>query len=187
MRSVIDEKRPAAEEDVVVVVPHDSRWASLYVREAPRIQTALCSLVAGCEHIGSTAVPGLWAKPVVDVLIGSNRGEPPTRQQLTAMGDLGYLYLGEDERRPGRFFFRRRKRRFFNVSVVPYGGQLWMDNLRLRDYLRRSPEAALRYSVAKKQSAAASPGSLLGYQNAKRAVLEQLKLEARQAEEEKHC
>lgn len=161
------------------MVPHDARWSSLYAGEAPRVVTALGQSAQAAEHIGSTAVPGLWAKPTVDILIGSNRPGPPTLPHLTAMAALGYVYLGEDGRRPGRFFFRRRGESSFNVSVVPAGGSLWVENLMFRDYLRRSPSAVERYSEAKREAAAAHPTSLLAYQDAKRPVIDQLKREAR--------
>lgn len=173
-----EDRSSAVEETTVVVVPHDDRWSSVYADEVPRVKAALSPFVDACEHIGSTAVPGLWAKPTVDILIGSNCSGPPTPHQLTAMAGLGYLYLGADERRPGRFFFRRRDESSFNVSVVPAGGSLWLDNLAFRDYLRRSPDAVARYSEVKRRAATVNPHSLLDYQDAKRAVVDQLKREA---------
>lgn len=142
---------------------------------------ALGQSAQAAEHIGSTAVPGLWAKPTVDILVGSNRSGPPTLPELTAMAALGYAYLGSDGRRPGRFFFRRRGESSFNVSVVPAGGSLWIENLMFRDYLRLSPGAVERYSAAKREAAAAHPKSLLAYQDAKRPVIDQLKREARRS------
>lgn len=178
---VSNNERPTVEEDSVTVVPYDAAWSSLYAAEAPRVCNALGSMVVECEHIGSTAVPGLWAKPIIDILIGANRSEPPGQDQLSAMAALGSVYLGEDGHRPGRFFFRRRDGGLYNVSVVPHDGRLWHDTLTLRNYLRTTPEAVNRYSAVKRHAAAVHPTSLLGYQGAKRVVVEELKTAARSA------
>lgn len=175
-------KHPAVEEAGVAVVAYDDDWPRLYEAEAVRVRGALGPSVVGCEHFGSTAVPGLWAKPIVDILVGTDRSEPPPEEALSAMASLNYVYLGEDGRRPGRFFFRKRRAGLYNVSLMPHGGALWNDNLMFRDYLRCNPAAVRRYSEVKRKAATAYPDSLLAYQNAKRSVVEELKEAARIAE-----
>ncbi len=170
---------PSSEEPSVEVVPYDEDWPARYAREAPRVCAALSALLVDCQHFGSTAVPGMWAKPIIDILVGAGRAGAPRVQELEALAEMRYVYLGEDGRRPGRFFFRHREGDLFNLSVVPHNGDLWRDNLALRDYLRRTPGAIDHYSAAKRMAAQAHRGSLRGYQNAKREVVEDLKRAAR--------
>ncbi|MFP3381337.1 GrpB family protein, partial [Bacillus sp. SIMBA_069] len=82
----------------------------------------------GIEHFGSTAVPGLPAKPIVDILVGACEGSGPDAA-INGLARLGYEYLGEDGRRPGRYFWRKRGADAFNVSVVEYRGLLWQTNI----------------------------------------------------------
>ena len=163
-----------AEERWVEVLDHDPAWAAWFADEAGEIRRALDDDDVTIEHFGSTAVPGLAAKPIVDILIGASDAGL-SDSLLTAIRSLGYEYLGEDERRPGRHFFRRRGIRSFNVSVVPAGGELWLQNVAIRDFLRGHPDWAARYAEVKHAAASASPESLLGYQDAKRAFVDELR------------
>ena len=127
------------------------------------------------EHIGSTAVPGCEAKPIVDLLVGT---APEGRATVAREVELaGYESLGEAE--PGRIYLRRRAPSF-NVHVVELDGQLWRDNLLLRAFLRADPEARERYVETKRQALAREP-CLLGYSREKSAPLGELLEEARRA------
>jgi GrpB-like predicted nucleotidyltransferase (UPF0157 family) len=161
----------------VEVVPHDGRWAESYQAEAAAIRGALGDYVAGIEHFGSTAVPGLIAKPIVDILIGASPGGDP-RGAIHGLAGLGYEYLGEDGRRPGRYFWRRRGRTNFNVSAVPHRGALWNGNLAVRDFLCSHPHWVARYGQVKLDAAAASGTSMLGYQGLKRDFVDELRAAA---------
>jgi GrpB-like predicted nucleotidyltransferase (UPF0157 family) len=167
----------SAEEPWVEVVPHDGRWAELCRPEAAAIRTTLGDYVLGIEHFGSTAVPGLIAKPIVDILIGTQKGTEP-QTAIDGLGALGYEYLGEDGRRPGRYFWRKRGVTAFNVSAVPYLGELWLGNLAMRDFLRLHPEWVERYAEVKLDAAAVSRTSMLGYQNHKRGFVDELRATA---------
>jgi GrpB-like predicted nucleotidyltransferase (UPF0157 family) len=133
--------------------------------------------VAGIEHFGSTAVPGLIAKPIVDILIGAQPGSEP-HAAVVGLAGLGYEYLGEDGRRPGRHFWRKRGLPNFNVSTVLYRGAMWETNLAVRDFLRSHPEWVERYGQVKLNAAAVSGTSMLGYQNHKRDFVDELRAAA---------
>jgi GrpB-like predicted nucleotidyltransferase (UPF0157 family) len=168
----------SAEEPWVEVVPYDGRWAESYWVETAAIRAALGDYVSRIEHFGSTAVPGLIAKPIIDILIGTQAGSEP-HTAIDRLGGLGYEYLGEDGRRPGRFFWRKRGRLpNFNVSAVPYLGELWESNLAVRDFLRTHPEWVERYGQVKMDAAAVSGKSMLGYQNHKRDFVDELRAAA---------
>ena len=167
----------SAEELWVEVVPHDGRWAESYQAESAAIGAALGDYVSGIEHFGSTAVPGLIAKPIVDILIGARPGSEP-HVATAVLAGLGYEYLGEDGRRPGRFFWRKRGSSNFNVSVVPYLGVMWESNLAVRDFLRTHPEWVERYGQVKLNGAAVAGTSMLAYQDHKRDFADELRAAA---------
>ena len=142
------------------VVEYDSSWPGLYEEEAKRVREALGAPAVALEHIGSTAVPGLAGKPVIDVSVGVERLEL-SGAQIAAMEALGYQYLGEHGL-PGRLFFRREQggRRTHHVHVVEWGGERWHRHRAFRDYLRAHPDEAAAYAEAKRR--VASQASHLG-------------------------
>ena len=128
------------------------------------------------EHVGSTAVPGLLAKPIIDVLIGVRPGrETSVASQLAT---YGWTHLGEAGV-PGPEYLRRRAGQQANVHVVEHGSALWQDNVFLRDYLRRDADARRRYTAAKRLAVREAP-SLLAYSEQKAAVVADLLQQARQ-------
>jgi GrpB-like predicted nucleotidyltransferase (UPF0157 family) len=154
----------------------------------PAWQTSADAMVAECravlgeqalavEHIGSTAVPGLAAKPIIDVMIGVPPGCPTAVAKQLAMH--GWAHLGEAGVR-GREYLRRRARQHANVHVVEHGSALWQENLALREYLRRDADARRRYAAAKRQAAQEAP-NLLAYSKHKAAVVAELVKEAKHA------
>jgi GrpB-like predicted nucleotidyltransferase (UPF0157 family) len=122
-------------------------------------------------------VPGLIAKPIIDILVGAQAGGEP-HTAIDGLSGLGYEYLGEDGRHPGRYFWRKRGINAFNVSVVPYLGALWESSLAVRDFLRTHPEWVERYGQVKLDAAAVSGTSMLGYQNHKRDFVDELRATA---------
>jgi GrpB-like predicted nucleotidyltransferase (UPF0157 family) len=140
------------------VVEYDPGWPRRYEAEASRVHVALGRGVVELEHMGSTAVPGLAAKPVIDISVGLTRAEL-SDEQVAAMADLGYGYLGENGL-PGRRFFRKGEagRRAFHVHAVEHGGEHWPRHRAFREYLRAHPEEAERYAAEKRRLADVSAG-----------------------------
>ena len=137
--------------DRVELVEHDPRWADLFEEERAQLAGVFDGKAVGIEHIGSTSVPDLCAKPIVDVLIGLRELEL-TDEQIAAMERLGYAYLGEHGL-PGRLFFRKDPRTH-HVHVVEHGREHWERQLVFRDTLRRDPEERQRYDEFKRRLAA---------------------------------
>jgi GrpB-like predicted nucleotidyltransferase (UPF0157 family) len=137
--------------DLVELVDHDPRWAELYEQERDRLSGVFDGRVVAIEHIGSTSVPDLCAKPIVDVLVGLRELEL-TDDQIAAMEKLGYDYLGEHGL-PGRLFFRKHPLTH-HVHVVQYGGEHWERQIVFRDTLRSDPEERQRYDEFKRRLAA---------------------------------
>ncbi len=148
-------------DEPVEVVEHDPRWTSWYEASAADIARALGPRLRALEHFGSTAVPGLAAKPIVDVLVAPVEW-PLTSEDRECLEDLGYEYLGEAGV-PGREYFRRRGQRVTNLAVVEFESPVWRDNLLLRDYLRCHPDIARAYARRKKEIWARGARRLLAY------------------------
>lgn len=151
-------------EELITIHEYDPRWPALFAAERAEIANALGDMIA-IEHMGSTAVPGLEAKPIVDV-IASVAQLALTESQLAALARVGYEYLGECGV-PGRAYFRKREPSSFNLHVVQYESSLWDHNLLFRDYLQAHPEEARRYGILKRKLARDAGHSLLVYSDRK--------------------
>lgn len=161
----------------IFVVDYDSRWPRRFEAEAPAVAGALGVDSLAVEHIGSTAVPGLAAKPIVDIAIGVPRLSL-SEEQLEAMRRLGYEYRGEAGV-PGRLHFQKFAGHAFNVHVMLHRGRLWEDNILFRDYLRQNPQTAERYAKLKRHLAAAHPESIVAYSEGKKPLIEDVLRRAR--------
>jgi GrpB-like predicted nucleotidyltransferase (UPF0157 family) len=123
-------------------------------------------LVVDVEHIGSTAVPGLGAKPVIDIMPGVRTPED-TNRCIAGLRRLGYEYVPEDTI-PDRLFFRKGyPERKLHVHVVQVGGDFWVRHIAFRDYLRAHGDAANNYASLKRKLAAQYPHDSLAYTDAK--------------------
>jgi GrpB-like predicted nucleotidyltransferase (UPF0157 family) len=137
--------------DRVELSDYDPSWAERFEEEKGKIAGIFDGQAVGIEHIGSTAVPDLCAKPIVDVLVGLRELEL-SDAQISAMQELGYEYLGEYGL-PGRLFFKKHPRTH-HVHVVEYGGLHWERQLTFRDALRTDVEERRRYDEFKRRLAA---------------------------------
>ncbi len=167
--------------DAVEIAEYDPAWAAAYERERALIAGALGDLLLAIEHVGSTAVPGLGAKPVIDITVGVHRladGEKCVRP----MEGLGYEYRGDGEI-PGRHYFRKftRGKRTHHLNIVENGGDFWESHILFRDYLRGHPEEARQYYELKVRLAERFGTDRLGYNEAKTEFIESVLAKARAA------
>ncbi|MDF1502136.1 GrpB family protein, partial [Roseisolibacter sp. H3M3-2] len=120
------------------------RWAALYAEEAARLSPALAPFGAALAHCGSTSVPGLPAKPILDLLAGVPA--PLDVAALTrALAPLGYEHAPWAGV-PGHEVFGRGQPRTHLLHAVPAGGAAWARMLRFRDALRADPALAAEYA-----------------------------------------
>ena len=136
----------------VFVVPYDPRWPSLFTLERSRVEAVVGSLVEAVEHVGNTAVPGLDAKPVIDLMVGVRDIQGASRC-IQPLEEIGYSYWAENPN-PDRMLFVRFVgaeciSRSHNLHAVEVGGELWNDRLVFRDHLRSHPEEAGEYARLK--------------------------------------
>jgi GrpB-like predicted nucleotidyltransferase (UPF0157 family) len=143
------------ESGTVRVVPYDPEWVALFDAESRRIRLALAPLSVALEHTGSTSVPGLAAKPVLDILAGIGVGVP-IEPYTAGFVACGYVHRGEQGIR-GREFFRRGEPRAYHVHLARIGSPFWREHLAFRDYLRAHPGARDEYADLKRALAARFP------------------------------
>jgi GrpB-like predicted nucleotidyltransferase (UPF0157 family) len=151
----------------VRVVRYDSAWPKLYAAEVARLQPFLLaqSVTLAFEHTGSTAVPGLVAKPVLDILAG--RGSEQDRGlAIAALENGGYAFRGE-QGILGRDFFRRGEPRQYHLHLAAIGSPFWLDHRAFRDYLRANAEVAAAYGKLKTDLATRYPRDREAYINGK--------------------
>lgn len=131
---------------VVLAEPH-ADWPALFAAEAARLRSALGEQVLGLEHYGSTAIPGIKAKPVIDLLVGLDRLETAAGC-APAMLALGYEDAGTDVV-PDHHIFGLGEARTHIVHMVAFEGQAWRECLAFRDALRADPALARAYEALK--------------------------------------
>jgi len=158
------------ERGIVRLVEYDPGWPGLYEQEAAAIRSALADEAACIEHYGSTAVPGLCAKPIIDILIGiENLDAVPSH--VPAMEALDYEYKGEDGI-PGRHLFAKHEVRTHYAHMVVLDGDFWNRNLLFRNFLREHGEWRDKYAALKRQLAEQFPDNRKGYTEAKTDFIE---------------
>jgi GrpB-like predicted nucleotidyltransferase (UPF0157 family) len=167
--------RTAAEASPIVVVDYDEAWPSLFEELAGPIRHAVADLGAEVEHVGSTAVPGLAAKPIIDIDVVVRSGDDVSAA-IRALRSLGYTYQG-DKGIPGReAFLWPAGAVAHHAYVVVTGNEAHTNHIVFRDYLRSHPDTAAEYAALKLGLAEQYGDDRLGYTDAKtefvRAVLE---------------
>ena len=159
-----------------VLVEHAPAWAQAFAEEQVRLTHALGSHARGIEHYGSTAVPGLPAKPILDILVGVSPLED-WRLCHDPLLALGYDYA-DHAGVPGHHIFGRgrdRTERSHLVHVVLFEGASWTPNLRFRDALRADRELRASYLAIKQEAAAAAPDSRARYNELKQGFIDRIK------------
>jgi GrpB-like predicted nucleotidyltransferase (UPF0157 family) len=162
----------------VRIVDYDSAWPELAAAEAGRIEAALGELAVRTDHVGSTAVPGMAAKPIVDLQVAVADVEP-TARYAPSLEALGYLFAPDPDSPDFHFFGKPAERpRTFHLHVCGAGGDHERRHLALRDYLRVHPEEATRYAELKRELVALHPGDRLAYIAGKAAYVAALERRA---------
>jgi GrpB-like predicted nucleotidyltransferase (UPF0157 family)/gamma-glutamylcyclotransferase (GGCT)/AIG2-like uncharacterized protein YtfP len=139
----------------ISVLPHDPNWKSAFEKEATQLRSALGSSVTAIHHIGSTAISGIYAKPVIDVLVEVIDIDD-IDEQRSEMESIGYEVMGEFGI-PGRRYFRKDDEdgaRTHQLHVFAAGSRQVTRHLAFRDFLITHPRAAKEYSDLKIKLAA---------------------------------
>lgn len=150
----------------VVVVAYDPAWPAVFREVAGPIREALGEAARRLDHIGSTAVPGLAAKSIIDIQVSVASLEPLDAYRLPLEG-LGYVCRAENPERTKRYFREPPGERRTHIHVRKAGSWGEQFALLFRDYVRAHPEAARRYAELKRRLAGEYREDGHGYTEAK--------------------
>ena len=156
-----------AADEPILLVPFDPGWAAGFELERVALDGAIGDwVVGGIHHVGSTAVPGLEAKPVIDILVGVD-GLEASRACFGPLAALGYLYAPYLPEEMHWFCKPDPAHRTHHLHLVPVDSKRYRDELTFRDLLREDPDLASRYAALKQELAASHPADREAYTNGK--------------------
>jgi GrpB-like predicted nucleotidyltransferase (UPF0157 family) len=163
---------------VIEVVEYDPAWAARAAAACAELESRLPGLFAAIEHIGSTSVPGLAAKPVIDLMAAADLDRVASHDDT--LGEIGYRRY--DAGMSGRLFYLRDQhgRRTCHLHVVPVDTWPTRNERLLRDYLRDHPADVARYAELKRRLAG-QHADAPGYTKAKTELIQELTDRARAA------
>lgn len=170
--------------DEIEIVDYDPHWPALFAEEAALLRGALApDLVLGLEHFGSTAIPGMVAKPIIDILIAVRSIAEARGTAIEPLQRLGYVFWAENPKTDRMFFVKGMPpygvRRTHHVHITEPTAEPWL-NLPFRDYLRAYPDEAQRYARLKRDLAIVHRADREAYTEAKAAFVEEILTKARQ-------
>jgi GrpB-like predicted nucleotidyltransferase (UPF0157 family) len=149
---MLDGDRLGLRENRVRVVPHDPDWPLLGRNLCRQLREAAGDHALDVAHVGSTAVPGLEAKPILDLALGTPTDAlDPTLSEI--LHDLGYRFVADTGAAGGHLFALRTAPdvSVVHVHVVAYGGAQWHNYLVFRDVLRGDPQVRRTYAEVKRR------------------------------------
>jgi GrpB-like predicted nucleotidyltransferase (UPF0157 family) len=153
----------------VVISDYDSSWPSLFASLASTVSAALEPVLLRVEHVGSTAVPGLPAKPIIDLDVVVQPAD--VAEAIRRLSDLGYAHLGDLGVTGREAFAAPAETPAHHLYVCPVGSPALAEHLRFRDSLRADAELAAEYGLLKRHLAARFGSDLEGYCEAKTAFI----------------
>ena len=158
----------------VEIVSYDPAWPSRFAEEADILGAALAEWRSGpIEHIGSTAVPGLAAKPVIDIMFGVSTLEA-SRPAIAAAAGLGYCYFPYRVEEEHWFCKPSPAFRTHHLHLIPVNSPRWRQSIAFRDYLRAHPNVSAEYEMLKRRLAQEHHLDREAYTEAKRPFIDRI-------------
>ncbi len=158
-------------DEPIRLAPYDPSWPNRFAQEQAALDEAIRSwATGGIHHVGSTAVPGLDAKPIIDILVGVDSLEA-SQACFGPLAKLGYLYAPYQANEMHWFCKPHPSRRTHHLHLVPTDSSRFRDELAFRDRLRASPEAAEEYAALKRDLAERFGDDREAYTDAKTAFI----------------
>ena len=159
----------------VIVLPYDVAWESAFEAIRAEIQTALGDLMLGIEHVGSTSVKGMSAKPCVDIDV-IIKDYSVFDEIVRKLGAIGYIHEGDLGIKDREAFKYTDKPHLMlhHLYVCPQYSEELRRHITFRDFLRRTPEAVRKYSLVKEKAAALFPDEIDQYIAFKAPCIEEL-------------
>ncbi len=165
--------------DKVKLSPYQTIWAQLYEEEKKRLEKVIGRGVLDIQHIGSTAVPNLKAKPILDIGIAVKNFEEAFAL-IFPIEKLGYTYRGENGI-PRRHYFVKGppEKRTHHIHMFEEVNEEWGAHLLFRNYLRTHPQTVITYQTLKEDLAKRYPDNREAYTDAKHTFIQRVLREAR--------
>lgn len=175
MKKSLEQRIAEAIREEILVAPYDPNWPHLFESEAAFLKRKLPkSLVIKIEHFGSTAVEGLLAKPIIDMLVEVSSLAETQKQIVPILEAAGYDYFWRTDISPAYAWFIKRDsqgKRTHHIHMVEADSKLW-ERLYFRDYLREFPEQAKTYAELKQSLADRFSNDRIAYTEAKAEYVE---------------
>lgn len=159
-------------DEPVKIVSYDAEWPLDFLKEKIRLEQTLSGPFIGFEHIGSTSIPGMYSKPIIDIMVGI-KDYPPNLDLINQFCLLGYSYFGEAGVSK-RLYLTLRDKINYNLSVVLLNGSHWKQNIAVRDFLREHPEECREYEKVKFFAINSGANHLISYSDFKKVFLNKL-------------
>jgi GrpB-like predicted nucleotidyltransferase (UPF0157 family) len=166
----------------VSVVEYRPQWRKMFEEEKQLLQAVLSEFLAKVEHIGSTSVDGLAAKPIIDIMVGLPDFSI-IDNLVPIIETLGYKYIRkyEDEMPFRRYFVKSLSgMRTHQIHMVEIDSEFWERHLLFRNYLRQNPEMASEYAVLKQQLAECEWRDVNEYADAKTEFFKSIENKAKE-------
>ncbi|WP_251551272.1 GrpB family protein [Neobacillus muris] len=163
----------------VEVVPYRTEWMELFQQESQRIKSIFVSHDVAIHHIGSTSVPGLSAKPIIDLLAEASDIDI-FDEAIPIFEAEGYIAKGENGIAGRRFFIKNNAsgERLYHLHAFQTGSPDIHRHLLFRDYLRQHPEEAARYAEIKITAAKQYPNDIASYISYKDSIVKEIETKA---------
>ncbi len=162
----------------VAVEPHRNEWKAVARQTIARLREILQSAVVDAQHIGSTAVIGICAKPIIDIVVGVSDFD-----EILAKNDVleekGFIFRGQDH--PGQYLYVCGDGDFrtYHIHVVIHDSEAWSNYVDMKDYLNSHEEDARAYSELKKSLAQQYPQDRETYTTMKSEFIREILTKAR--------
>jgi len=157
---------------VVALTPYTLAWKRLFEEERVILQAGLGDHILDIQHVGSTSIPGMLAKPIIDIAIAVRDFED-ARVCIDPIELLGYQYRGEFGI-PLRHYFVKGDPRTHHIHMVEVTSQAWVNQLLFRDYLTRHPQSAQEYANLKVELVQRYPKDRQAYMDAKAPFIQHI-------------
>lgn len=163
----------------VMLAPHQEEWTQNAERTIQVLNRLLEPVAVDIQHIGSTAIPSIHAKPIIDLVVGvRNLDDIAPYVELLKQHDI--VFRGEDV--AGQLLFVmgdfEKDTRTHHIHVVRWNGAEWNNYINFRDYLNRFPDKAIEYDICKKELAAQFADDRWSYTTGKQELIGRLLKEA---------
>lgn len=160
------------ENNLVRLSEHSLRWAELYLEEKARIQAAIGHLIVDLQHMGSTSIPGIKAKPILDMLAGVEELDNALLCKVP-LEAIGYDFIPRAEV-ASDYVFGKGKPRTHYLHIVKFGDPKWKGHLHFRDRLRADPQLARAYEQIKEDLSSKFGDSQAKYHEGKRNFIDEV-------------